>query len=779
MVHDNLRNPALLGGAPLALFGLDEEGRICRWTPPALSEFGFRPETIRELPFAELLPDEERDLLKEVQPFVPGEPPLSRQLQLILEAGPVDVTLRAGRLTDNPDGIAVLVSICRITQRENRPSVSVPHISFEDLPGNDAVILVERLTPSILVPVYLNAIFERRSGITIEQVQGCRSNFFGGLQAKNEVFDEIAKRLSKGNRYHGTVLLTRNDGTTLWAEVNVAVLEGEPNDRDLVMTTLRDVTGFRRREAQLERALETARKVRVEREQFLASMSHEIRTPMSGILGMAQLLGQTGLNEQQREYLETIEQAASGLTNLLDDIQFYSDLDSNRVRLERSPFRPVESLHRVVQLFRSEAEQKGVELLFEPDASLPERVLGDGVRFEQIVMQLLGNAVKFTDEGRIRLSVESIDDPVGLIRFRVVVEDTGIGIAEEFRPSVFESFVKESEMIAKHSGSGLGLPIIRKLTGLMDGTIELESRRGEGTRVVLELPFEPEERLGVTGDETARPGTRKGKELDGVTLLLAEDHPVNQELVKGLLGREGAEVIIAEDGSQALEMLRNRPGIDLVLMDIHMPVMNGVEATRRIRSELERPQSGVPVIALTASVMNSDIALYRKSGMNDVLAKPFTRESLIRIVRNGLEGEFGEISAVPAEVSGDGPEAKNVVDMVELSEMVAGDRAMLLELLDLFLEQTPELRDDLLHALEEKRWADLAATAHKLKPTLRYVGMEEGYRACLELERLREAAPANIEEADERTRYLAGLITRALEEIRTAADGIRREVSPE
>ncbi|MFD3264647.1 ATP-binding protein [Phenylobacterium ferrooxidans] len=382
-------------------------------------------------------------------------------------------------------------------------------------------------------------------------------------------------------------------------------------------------------------ALEDAQATAIEANQaksaFLAMMSHELRTPMNGVLGMAHALKQTRLDERQGAQVEMLIRSGDGLMAILNDILDVSKIEAGKLELEEIAFDLTEVGARVIDLWRETASAKGVELSYELAPGAPRWLAGDPNRIRQIMLNLVSNALKFTHAGEVRLSVRRvIAQGEESACFEIAVSDTGIGITPEQQARLFHAFAQaDAATTRKFGGTGLGLAICRQLTDLMGGVIMVESEPGRGSvfRVTLELPR-------ADAVDLAEPEAASGG-LSGLTLLVAEDNPINQAVVRAVLEAVGARLETANDGAEALEMLREK-AFDLVLMDVHMPRMDGIEALRRIRAgETGDPRQ--PVIALTADAMPGEDQKLLAHGFDDVQPKPIQPMALIAAILDACE----------------------------------------------------------------------------------------------------------------------------------------------
>jgi len=392
---------------------------------------------------------------------------------------------------------------------------------------------------------------------------------------------------------------------------------------------------LKQREEELRGAMEEARAGSRAKEEFLATMSHEIRTPMNGVIGFAEMLLETPLTAEQRRYASQVREAGRSLLTVINDVLDLSKLEAGRLDLVSVPFRLDDLADRCVAIVRLTAEQKGIELQTAIASTARGFVMGDPDRVRQILLNLLGNAVKFTDRGTVRLTVKSADDGQGGRRCTFTVTDTGIGIAEDRRHDLFQRF---TQLERGRGGTGLGLAICRRLVELMGGEIGVDSTPGAGSSFWFTLPLQPAGSAAVQIETAAPSPSEPGK--PGVRVLLAEDLAMNRDLAVTMLTKAGHQVDAVEDGAAAVAAVQDR-AYDIVLMDIQMPVMDGLEAARRIRA-LPGAVARIPILALSAGVLAVEVERCLQAGMNAHLAKPLEKARLLAAIAHWatpLDGE--------------------------------------------------------------------------------------------------------------------------------------------
>lgn len=414
--------------------------------------------------------------------------------------------------------------------------------------------------------------------------------------------------------------------------------------RDITDAKLRD-QALAEAVAQLERQAEEMRRLTAAAErasqaksQFLAAMSHEIRTPMTGVLGMADLLAAEGLSPAQQRHVDTIRTSGRYLLNILNDILDFSRIEAGRIDLERIDFALRDVIEQVSSMMSPQARDRGLELRLETTFAPSLVVRGDPTRLRQVLVNLIGNALKFSPGGIVTVRVGELVAPEHGPRLRFEVADTGIGIPNERQAELFQPFVQaESSTARNYGGTGLGLVICRSLVNAMGGVIGLESQPGQGSLFWFEVPLETGAAQANAAGSTPAP-----EAIAALRILVVDDVPVNRELLQAMLSRYGHDVVVADNGATAVEMA-GRGGFDVVLMDVQMPVMNGIEATRQIR-RLAPPAGAVPILALTANVLVTERERCLAAGMNLCLTKPIIWPELFAVLADIASGRLASAS---------------------------------------------------------------------------------------------------------------------------------------
>jgi len=519
---------------------------------------------------------------------------------------------------------------------------------------NEQLAFIDALVESIPLPIYVkdrerryvrvNRAYCDMFDVQPERLLGKRVEEAHTAPVNPVHLESDQQVLITGQASHYEFDATLRGGRDVVCMANKAAIKNSAGEITGLVGTLVDITDQKEATQALLAAKEAAESASRMKSEFLANMSHEIRTPMNGIIGMTDIVLDSQLDAEQREYLGIVKSSANSLLSIINDILDFSKIEAGKMSVEHVPFDLERLLLETLRPMAHKAGERGVAVTLDLDRALPTIIVGDPGRFRQILNNLLSNAVKFTEAGEVLVAVQDAstsDAPDGR-RLRLVVRDTGIGIPADKQLQIFAPFAQEDGSITRRfGGTGLGLSITRRLCDLLHGSISMTSEPGRGSEFIVELPFEADAKLPHL-DHSAGLVERLPAASSHAKILLAEDNAVNELLAVTLLRRWGHEVTVASDGMQAVALHASQP-FDAVLMDVHMPGMSGLEATRHMRAaEHQAGRRRTPIIALTASAMDTDRRACLEAGMDDYLSKPLRASKLWHTLERQLaQGQAG------------------------------------------------------------------------------------------------------------------------------------------
>jgi signal transduction histidine kinase/DNA-binding response OmpR family regulator len=553
-----------------------------------------------------------------------------------------------------------------------------------------------------------------------------------------------------------------------WVETHAMVAEHDNKGQPLrLMGTLADIGERKRIEQDSERARELTEQASRAKSEFLANISHEVRTPLNAFMGLTRMLMDSPLNADQSSWLAMMDNSAHELLDLLNNLLDLSRIEAGSFDIENVRFDLHQALEQAIVPYAEQAGEQALDFRFELPSSLPQWVMGDAVRLRQVLNHLLSNAIKFTPRGgRIEVRIRSID-PVDQApkRLQLQVRDSGVGIAREHHATVFDAFTQADASTARpYGGSGLGLAICAQLARLMGGEIDLQSDEGQGSTFTLTLPLRELDQSPLSASAELMEVAQAGARYVGLVVLLAEDHPVNELMMRQLLLRLGCIVRVARGGVHAVAQWE-QGGIDLVLMDVQMPGMSGLQATHEIREvEARRKLPRTPILAVTANAMPGDREACLAAGMDGYTAKPVSPQALIKEMNRVLKLDGGEtepgalVEPAPAEVPAPPPAAAPTVaptvapaaiivtdatpaathlealDVEKLLRRLDGDEETLGQLAQAMRADLASRQNELQKALQARDSAAAVAHAHGLKGSLGSMTAERGARLAKGLE---------------------------------------------
>lgn len=618
--------------------------------------------------------------------------------------------------------------------------------------ANKLLKAVEQSQVSILITnrkgviEYVNPSFTRISGYTREDAIGRTPAMLKSDQTPTDTHRELWRTILGGAAWHGILRNRRKNGELIWEQTSIAPIIDDAGAITHFVAVKEDVTERKRIEAELEEhqahleylvfqrteelshALDAAKAADKSKDEFLANITHELRTPLSAVIGFSNLARPFCSDARQRDYLDKVNLAGKTLAGIIDDLLDLSKIAAGRMEFEATPFSLRQLVARSSSVISYQAREKHLELVERIAADVPDVLVGDALRLEQILLNLLANAVKFTAQGRVelRIGLQAHDERERRVCLRIEVEDTGIGLREEEIARLFKPFSQaDASMTRRYGGTGLGLAICKRLAELMDGDIAVSSRPGRGSTFVVKLWL----KTGTPADLPAMAETRPDlprPHYEGVCVLVVDDQPFNRDVVEGLLEAVGIAAYVAGDGREALDLLSLGSEVfDLVLMDIQMPIMDGLTATRVIR-KLDGFEA-LPIIAMTAHTMTREREQALAAGMSDHIGKPFDEAGFYHVLAKWIprHKQRARTSAPSVPTPANALPPLRGVDTRAGLSLLLGDEARYRHWLRDFVKEAPTAMSQLRQALSTGATEAASMAAHALKGRMGLLGMKE------------------------------------------------------
>mgnify|MGYP002654652764 CR=1 FL=1 len=528
------------------------------------------------------------------------------------------------------------------------------------------------------------------------------------VEDRRRIFNEV-KQTGKLLSFEERVVLP--DGTESYQLRNFHPVLNDSGEVELVIGYGLNITERKKLEQILDKARLTAEQASLMKDRFFATMSHEIRTPLNGIMGITELLSKTPLSEKQQEFISIIKMSEAHLLRIVNEVLDFEKIVRNEIALEESDIDIIKLLEDVTGIYKINAVEKNLTFTFNSNTD-SLFVRADSYRISQIIHNLAGNAVKFTQQGGITVTVSATANENRMANVQIRISDTGIGIDADKMRKLFEPYSQGKSVIAKqYGGTGLGLSICKRLIDLQGGTIHVQSEEGKGTECTLSFTWP----LALRTDTQVQTPTANELLLQDqkLHLLVAEDVGINQFLLKHMLEKNGFTFVITDNGLAALEEVK-KSTYDAVLMDIEMPFMDGVEATRQIRQLPDAAKANIPIIALTANAIKGNREEYLAAGMNDFITKPFTEEQLTAVVKQVI-ARLATTVTTPI---------KKCYDLSYLKSL-SEEEEFIVKMVNVFIASIPGTIDELKLAIHRSDYKMVAAVLHKLKPAAATMGMQQ------------------------------------------------------
>ena len=615
--------------------------------------------------------------------------------------------------------------------------------------------------------VYANQRFCTMSGYDLEELAGKKATGIFLEGANQKLVSNHISQMQYGTNQSYEVAVKTKTGENRWWLMSAAPIFNEDGSVKGTVGIHLDITKQRKLQQQLREAMHETDKSSKSKDAFLTNMSHEIRTPLNAIMGLGKLLGKSEISAQQKYYLNGIESASENLLGIINDLLDFSKIEAGKITIENISFNLETICQQIINILTHKAEEKGLLLTYEVDERIAPALLGDPYRINQVFMNMLSNAIKFTEHGSISLKASLVEEAGEWQKILITITDTGIGIKEEYIDHLFDKFTQEDEtVVRKFGGTGLGMSITRQLMELMGGSIKVESKKNVGTTILLNFNFKIGISRVIEKKKTIKNDTGN---ISNKKILLVEDNNLNRLLAHTILTEYGAIVTEAVNGAEAVELVRNG-SFDIVLMDIQMPVMDGIQATKIIRKDIN---TTTPIIALTANAIKGKLEEYLQAGMNDFIYKPYDEIKLVNPISKWINktpatsmpvtedkspvaiSDIKEIlvpsviehfatSAAISEAATDvrtGP----LYDLTALKNIGRNDMGFIAKMVQLFIDETPPATHKIKEAYEAGDFVTVKYLAHRIKPSITNMGINTIKHEILQIELQAEKATKTAE----------------------------------
>jgi PAS domain S-box-containing protein len=714
--QSEVRSNLIMNSSLNGIININSTGKIVFWNNEAESLFGWKREEVLGKNLQEIFVKNKKYLnfqLNAMERYFKADDIsiLNKQIEL-------NVSDKYGN--DFPIEIAIIpikqedeIFFCSfvqdISERKNA-ELSLKHQEekYRNIIANVNLGLIEIDTRGIIR--YVNQTFVLMSGYEIIELLEKKTTVFLGHPNHLQIPKSETEAKSQTISEHFQSPITNKDGELRWWTISRAPNYDDNGKLVGFIETYLDITKQKQLEIDLEREKTKAENTSIAKEAFLANMSHEIRTPLNAIIGFLRELEKQELTELQHKYIKNSTIASKHLSAIINNILDISKIEAGEMHLENNDFNLENSLKKISTVLEPKAKEKGIYLLTAISNQVCKVLTGDSLRLEQILFNLVGNAIKFTDKGKISVNCQVVSDSNAAQELCISVSDTGIGMDDFFINSMFKKFSQEDKSVTrKFGGTGLGMAITKELVLLMKGEIKVESKKNHGTTIHITFKFKKGNTLNFKTSETKSNPVMLGN----ISVLLVEDNEMNRMVVQNSLSYFNCRVTEATDGLQALEILKKKK-FDIILMDIQMPRLDGIQATKIIRKEL---RLDVPIIALTANAFKTEINKCKMAGMNDYITKPFEESALIETITKLL--------GTQSSIHNFGKSSQELLYNLDLLiEMSKGNKNFVLKMLSIFTQQITETIITMDKAILNNNYNELSRLIHKIKPSIESLAIE-------------------------------------------------------
>jgi PAS domain S-box-containing protein len=747
----------IFANAPTGIVLIDAEGKIFQWNKQAKIIFGRNSAEVLGKPLYEIILTENslksnqeriRNFLNPNVEIKEGESNTIELASRTKKKMLIDIEVRIAPTKMNEENFYIIF-ITDITERKKTEEIlkskTVQLIEAQRV-ANIGSWEFDLANKKIIRSEELCAIY----GVPNEELSDDFDSRFVHPADKAYVHKVLQKAQTDLSPFNVFFRIIRSDGSERVINSKGKVCTDENDVAIRIVGTSQDVTDAKNAEKELIKAKQIAEQSLVLKETFLANMSHEIRTPMNAIIGFTDILSKRNLQAQEKEYVQIIKNSGESLLRIINDILDISKIEADMIVFEEHPLSIEEIFKSLQTMLHQKAKEKELELIYIADRNVPEVLLGDPTRITQILINLTGNAIKFTKKGKVEITAKLIAEEKEKSIVQFLVSDTGIGIPEDKLNSIFERFKQaEDHTTRNYGGTGLGLSIAKQLVELQGGQMSITSRLGKGTQVMFTLPLKKTK--GIYNLKTNEDEKKfDPEELSKLKILLAEDNPINVKLVLSLFSDYGIQADVAENGKIAVEKLKKNY-YDLILMDMEMPEMNGYEATVVIREELKNK---IPIIAMTAHAMAGEREKCFNLGMYDYISKPINANLLFEKIYNATEFVKSWNSGI-----------KKVINLDYLTDIMSGKKELIKETIDIFLQQASEDLPIINEAVNKTDYLTVKRFAHRMKSTITMMGISSLTPVLEEMEVLGKAEN-DIERIKILNKTLNTTYAQALEEIK-------------